>query len=216
MPYITISQTETTTLNQQLGMTMSFDADRWQGTFDSLNFTVAAYALNGTFLGLEQLTDQFSWCKQKSRATIAGGVLPNEGGAGAGSSSNEQSSSPTSSTSNRYADTTPTYDKPPSGSTKWLKHGTSFSEKYWCDLEALPEMEEPKLYDIYVVDKSESQENSLRLYPVPVRVLNYGGKSDNLVNMNKMYTDRSNDQYHRRVFMYDQVTGVSSVEKSGR
>ena len=34
VPYITISQTETTTLNQQLGMAMSFDADRWQGTFD--------------------------------------------------------------------------------------------------------------------------------------------------------------------------------------
>ena len=43
------------------------------------------HVLGVEFLGLEQLTDQFSWCKQKSRATIAGGVLPNEGGAGAGS-----------------------------------------------------------------------------------------------------------------------------------
>ena len=210
VPYIVISQTETTTLTQQLGMTMSFDAARWQGTFDSLNFTVAAYALNGTFLGLEQLTDQFSWCKQKSRATIAGGVLPNEGGAGAGSEQQSSSSSSSSST-NAFADTTPTYGKPPSGSTTWLKHGTSYSEKYWCDLEALPEMEEPKLYDIYIVDKSESRENSLRLYPVPVRVLNYGGKTDNMVNINSMYSDRSDDQYHRRVFMYDQVTGVSAV-----
>ena len=208
VPYITISQQETATLTQQLGMTMSFDADRWQGTFDSLNFTVAAYALNGTFLGMEQLTDQFSWCKQKSRATIAGGVLPNEEGSQTGSS---EPSTSAGAASNQYADTQPTYGKPPSGDTSWLKHGTSFSEKYWCDLEALPEMEEPKLYDIYAVDKSQSKENSLRLYPVPVRVLNYGGRTDNMVNMNRMYSERNDDQYHRRVFMYDQVTGVSTV-----
>jgi hypothetical protein len=94
-----------------------------------------------------------------------------------------------------------------------LKHGTSYSEKYWCDLEALAEMEEPKLYDVYIVDKAASTADSLTMYPVPIRVLNYryNGQLDN-INVNR--DDEENDRFHRRLFMYDQVSGVSEVDAS--
>ena len=75
---------------------MSFDQTQWLGTYESLNFTLAAYSLNGTFLGFEQLTDQFQWCKKKSKATVAGGVLENadgESSSGASSSSSAGESS---------------------------------------------------------------------------------------------------------------------------
>jgi hypothetical protein len=128
VPYIVVGEKGVGAVSNKLTMTMSFDQKRWLGTHESLNFTLAAYSLNGTFLGFEQLTDQFQWCKKKSSATVAGGTLENADG---GSTSGTSSSTSTSSTSST-AETVPTYGPPPSGTTRWLKHGTSFSEKYWC------------------------------------------------------------------------------------
>ena len=159
---------------------MSFDQTQWLGTYESLNFTLAAYSLNGTFLGFEQLTDQFQWCKKKSKATVAGGVLENADGGSSSDAASSSSSSTSSSSTPNTADTTPTYGPPPSGTTRWLKHGTSFSEKYWCDLDSLVEMPEPKFYDVYIVDKAASTSASLTMYPVPIRVLNYGGNTGNV------------------------------------
>lgn len=42
------------------------------------------------------------------------------------------------------------------------------------------EMPEPKFYDVYIVDKAASTSASLTMYPVPIRVLNYGGNTGNV------------------------------------
>ena len=207
VPFIVIDQEGDAATALKLSMTMSFDQKQWMGTYESLNFTLATYSLNGTFLGLEQLTDQFSWCKKKSKATIAGGVLENADGTDSSPTSTTSSTSSTSAT----ADTTPTYGPPPSGTTRWLKHGTSYSEKYWCDLESLVEMEEPKLYDVYIVDQAASKIGELTLYPVPIRILNYRDGAGPLNNVNYNREDQDDDKFHRRMFLYDQVSGVSEV-----
>jgi meckelin len=65
IPYLQFDAIGTAATSVKLDMTMSFDQTAWLGTYESLNFTLAAYSLNGTFLGFEQLTDQFQWCKKK-------------------------------------------------------------------------------------------------------------------------------------------------------
>ena len=70
-----------------------------------------------------------------------------------------------------------------------------------CDLEALAEMEEPKFYDVYIVDKTASTSASLTMYPVPIRVLNYGGNTGQTPNINGQRSDEADDQYHRRLFL---------------
>ena len=60
-------------------------------------------------------------------------------------------------------------------------------------LPRLPEMEEPKFYDVYIVDKSVSKTSTLTMYPVPIRVLNYDGNGGNFINVNENRADEDGE-----------------------
>ena len=54
-------------------------------------------------------------------------------------------------------------------------------------------MEEPKFYDVYIVDKSVSKTSTLTMYPVPIRVLNYDGNGGNFINVNENRADEDGE-----------------------
>lgn len=93
----------------------------------------------------------------------------------------------------------------------WLKFGYGFQKQYTCDLKSfLTESGEPRMYDIWLVD-DEQAGGTDKLFPVPVRIINYGS-GDDRPNANSHKDDESDDVLVRRFFLYDSVTSCETPE----
>ncbi|CAM9501613.1 unnamed protein product, partial [Discosporangium mesarthrocarpum] len=150
-------------VRDSLGLEMEF-------TFSSqVTLVLAKYSLNGTWLGLEEMTTQPYYCTMSAPRTSEGG----------GSSR----------------------------STKYLQFGHSMSEQFLCDLSSLLG-EETYFYDPYIVDESTG-------YLYPVAVLNTNYRENNAYpNVNTQPTDELNDQFTRRFFFFDSVSGITDESKT--
>lgn len=186
---------------------MSFDNANNPGTFDTMSFRLAKYNLNGTFLGWEPLTTQLEYCNQFSEPsaldTKENSIQKNIDEARQWIPMNRRN--------------------PASADLRWLKFGNSYSETYYCDLngllakgtqgsapDVLPGAQGPFFYDMYMVDKAKTVADGESLYPVPVRNRNYR-TGNTYVNDNTGPTDEDNDRFVRRFFLYDTLSGVTTV-----
>eukprot|EP00936_MAST-01D_sp_MAST-1D-sp1_P000559 g559.t1 len=153
-----------------LNMKMAFAAQ--PGAVSRLQFKLAQYSFNGTYLGMVDLTDQLSYCKAAPGDELLTG---------------------------------------PSGKTTFLNFGFGYTETYTCDLSRLSNLTAPAeqtiLYDAYIVDTV--QDKSV-LTPVYVRNANYRNQAGRLVNQNKKKEDELDDQFSRRFFLFDGITGIKS------
>ena len=95
-----------------------------------------------------------------------------------------------------------------SDSTKWLQYGYNQRLNYVCDLSSLFS-KETFFYDLYLIDES-----SQSLYPVPVRVRNLLNEDGEEINNNIHPRQTINDEFVRRFFLYDTITGLSTNSPS--
>jgi meckelin len=173
---------------------MSLDAIQIPNTVDRLNLTLAKYSLNGDFLGFEKLRTQFYYCNRRSSQYDAG-----------------SDSSSSSSSSGDASKGTATYGVPPSGDTRWLKYGTGYSEEYWCDLESLLENDDIYFYELYLTDAGASTAEADKLFPIPVKIVNYVDDKSQTPNINENAAGLTDDKFVRRFFLYDPLSAVETL-----
>lgn len=209
-------------------------------TSDVLQFYLAKFSINGTFLGVERLTNQFDayYCSSLGSSAAA-------------------SSGSASVTSGSIASATGSRSTSP-----WLNFGTSHIQASTCDLSLLSASklaQEPVFYDVYVRDSgadaaiissaaaakkngwatstgsgsSSSSSSSSRalgtlainqpggglpltLYPVPVVITNYQAADGSFPNANPSSTSsEADDVYARRFILAEAVSSITQVGSQG-
>lgn len=144
-----------------------------------LRFYLAKFSLNGTFLGIERLRNQFAYC-----AGVGDAMSPDPSWTYFG-----------------YGSTTSyTCD------IRMIAHAGEpiFYDLYLRDLAA-----DGVAADSAEVDAPGSLADlPLTLYPVPVRIVNYRGATGNQPNINAAWSDESDDVLFQRFVLYDTVSGV--------
>ena len=169
LPLLEYSERSQVVLNKvDISMLMTHTNDEDELDRKTIDFKLAVFSMNGTFLGMEDLDKQFMYCGTSNHA--AGG---------------------------------------PSYNSQWLKFGHGYSETYRCDLETLLESD-TLFYELYLIDQSPGTNGTL--YPVPVRVLNYRGKSGTLLNRNSAQADKDDDKLTHGFFFFDTVSGRDSAQ----
>lgn len=169
-----------TTSDQALARVMSFDASVESGTSDTVQLILVKFALNGTFLGVERLTNQLIYC-------------------GAGSSS----ALPDAPAWLRFGYAfTGAYN---CALRSLLAGGAEpiFYDLYIRDLAADGVSGVNTLV-------GNSVTLPMTLYPVPVRIVNYVSSDGSAPNRNSGTGDEANDVLTRRFTLYDTVSGVTT------
>jgi meckelin len=206
MPLLYFSDPGTVLSSVALAQEMSFDDTVRASSEDTLRFVLAAYSLNGTFLGLRPLTNQLAYC-----------------GAAAPTSTGQQSATALLSsfddpewTSFGYGVTSVV-----SCNLRGLLSGgagvntTEFYEPFFVDVSESLKLAQASTAGDGLRSTADALSASLplSLYPVPVRVVNYRGASGQTPNADA-YANTPNtgdDVLTRRFVLYDRVSAATST-----
>lgn len=201
-----------TAADPSLARTMSFDEGKEPGTSDGIEIYLAAYALNGTFLGMQRLRDQLaSYCA--GAHFVTSGSRSESSGSWAGAPA----------------------------SAPWLSYGVGYASSYTCDLSLLaasPFAREPVFFDAYVRDAAADAVRiaaqvkaaaagggsatlsassgtaaaglPVTLYPLPVAITNLRLADGSTPNVNTRVSGETNDVYVRRFVLAEAVSGITS------
>lgn len=192
------------------------------GASDSLEVILAAYALNGTFLGLQRLTDQLHYC-----GTPSGALSARAAGLSA-LASRDRVLTGLGASGN--------------GGPSWLRFGASSSVTLQCDLTSLAltadNGAEMVLFDAYIRDAAADGPIAaaavsaalgtssawfrpgagarrvappVTLVPMPVRLMNYRSADGSRPNDNGNVKDEVNDVFVRRFTLWDAASGTTDT-----
>lgn len=182
------------TADTALARQMSFDSAKEPGTSDTLQFYLAKYALNGTFLGLELLGSQLQYCTTASTGTAASG-------------------SATSWTTFGYSYTATWRCDLRALLASDFAASPVFYDLYVRDLQADAAAITAAASAAAAGIRASSNPLPLTLYPVPVAITNYVAADGSTPNVNNAWGDESNDVYVRRFTLADAATGVQSASQ---
>lgn len=201
MPFIQYASSVSATgvlSSTALEQTMSFDAGTQPGTFEHMEFILAKFSVNGTFLGIEELGWQFVYCGGGSQ----GGITSRP----------------------RWLKFGVSYSQDIScnlGSLLSAGEPTMY-ELYIVDAEAAKEnalLAAAEADEDFSDGDASGAGASIRrnadalpttLFPVPFRDENYETEGDERPNEN-LDGETSDDVLARRFFLYDTVSGVDQV-----
>lgn len=210
--YYGAADARSTTTDPALARTMSFDEAKEPGTSNGVEIYLAAYALNGTFLGLQRLRDQLAAYCDGAHFVSAGSRAESSG---------SWSGSP--------------------AAAPWLSYGVGYASSYTCDLSLLaasPLAKEPVFYDAYIRDAAADAVRiaaqvkaaaagggssalssaagtaaaglPVTLYPIPIAITNLRLADGSTPNVNSRVSAESNDVYVRRFTLAEAVSGITS------
>lgn len=187
LPWLYYAATDDATGSTELSKRFSFDASTQANTQDTLLFYLAAYALNGTFLGFELLQWQLQYCAPTPRGTGDSPAWLNFGTA----------------LEDAYTcDLRTLLDQQlaqPAGAE------VTFYDLYFIDTsgpnDGAASPRDPLL--------------PVRLFPVPVRITNLVSANGGRPNQNSKLVDEENDVFVRRFFLVDAVSGMTGAREAG-